>query len=726
MNILEGKEKQIQKLQILFNEIQICDNKKFIENLRTCISLLSQNYSLDVLLSMIYPILLCKKSKIPTKIVLFLKRLFDEIVLEEEGKLSVLKLFDHLISLVNSKTTRVRKNIIFLLNILSGFNFINEKISTEILIKISERLFDKEKSVRKETILFLCRYQNFDLNESTKIISLFKNIIRYDPSNECRKIAFENLEINLFTHNCIIERCSDINLGIRNIFYKKMLEKINIREIRSDKKMYLLKKAFTEREINSTEIFVNCCLLYYDLPTEFTALIDDLYSPSTFKLLEKLIKQLLNFLDFNLDPIKVFEDSSLSNLLFYFFYLSHIEDTKSKDELNLLELSKYVEILYNFIKNAQEDVEKKEKCKIMFKILNFYDFFDDESRKIINSTIYKSIKNGAEDDILEEAIKIVYKIDPQSGDKMFGALIHKHIDTFPIFALKISKYIFKYSVVVNKIHEAIMNEIVLPYQEQNLEKDQLIAELLFFYQLIESNDDIFELFKSYRKKCKFFFEMSVDLSLKLKCDKYRLFAQEIFFEKINTNDASVFIPGSKLILSQQILDESLILKYVIFALSFYFTEEDDHIQQYLNVFFHEYFLEDSSYLIDAFCPVLENLDKSEKYFIDRVLYLIENSKKQNGTQILFYKICVNLYTIYADTKLGKKFLYVLSKINIVGAWNTNLTKKILFCCTQLIKKPSVVKKITDITSSIMTIDDGEPISQEDLQCVKQDLCIFKK
>ncbi|KAK6090589.1 hypothetical protein P3W45_000312 [Vairimorpha bombi] len=719
---MRDKNEKIQTLQIMFNEIQICDSKRYSEHLSNFISIGKENKSFDLILHVIYPILLCKKYPIPSKIVLFIKRFVEEITQTREGSLIVLSLFDHLIGLIDSKTTRVRRNSLYLLNMLSSLNSLNEKINTITLEKISERLFDKEKGVRKEAILILRRYQNYDLSESTKISNIFKNLCRYDPSNEVRKLAFENLEANILTYNCIIDRCADINLGIRTLFYRKFLENINIKEIRHDKKVFLLRRVFSEREIDCVDLFVNFCILYYDLPTEFPSLVSDFYHPSIIRKLEKLIKRLLNLFDCDITGNRIIEDPSLGNILFYYMYLTYIEDTKGKDELNLIDLSKFVEFVYEFSKNNEES-DKIEKCRILFSILNLYDVFDDVSKKIFFSTVFKLIKNEVSDEILDEVIKLVYKIDKSNGDKIFGSLIHKNIETNPLYSLKICMFILKYSQSVDQMQDAIINEIVLNFQDKGPEFYELIAKCLFYYLIMNQDDKIFKSFVSYKDKCSTFSSLIFDLSLNFKEDKYLTIAKSVMQSSLEQKDVSVIIPGSKLILSKQLDDESMILKYFIFALEFYYSEDDEQIQQYLNVFFHEYFKTDSSVLLDAFCPVYENLEINEKYFVDQILYLIENSEKINGTQLLFYKICVNIYLYYSESKQVKKFIYVLNRINIIGAWNNILTKKILFCCTQLMKKSGLNKKFTEFVNSLMNIDDGEPISQEDLRNVKQDLLI---
>jgi hypothetical protein len=63
----------------------------------------------------------------------------------------------------------------------------------------------------------------------------------------------------------------------------------------------------------------------------------------------------------------------------------------------------------------------------------------------------------------------------------------------------------------------------------------------------------------------------------------------------------------------------------------------------------------------------------------------------------------------------------LNKIQIDERWTCSTTKKIIFCCSQLLKKKENTKLMSDIVNKLISIDDGEPISPEDLLAVKIDL-----
>ena len=710
----------IEKLKLMFNEVQLCDSKKNSENLNLMLKIIKK-ISFENFIHVLYPIFLGKKKKFPNKLKNFLRQLFDYLSLDNDSNNIIVNLYNYLIFLSDSKITRVRICSLCLLQLITTVNATDEN-----LYKLTERLFDKDKNVRKNAALILCNYQTFELKNNTKIIDLFKNLLRYDNSNEIRKIIFENIQVNVITQNCILERISDKNLVIRKLFYKNFIEKINLRELEKTKRIDILRKIFSERDFDSVDFFCNACSQYYDLPTEIPILFYDFYDPKYFLILKKLSQTIFKMYDYEITSEEIFKNVSNERILYLFLHLRYVENTKGRDYLNLINLSLFVEFLYVFSKNV-DSIEKIESIKILFRMFEFYDVFDEESKRIFYSIVYKLLNKDLSEEILEELIRIVYLIDKQNGDKIFGKLIHKNYVEDTLYCLKICKLVLKYSTKKDLIQEAIINEIVLSekftlkneFLEINDESiENMIMEILFYYLLLDKNDNILEKFLYFKDKNQNYINYISDLALFYKDNNLIQHTIDLFSE-----DYKTFIPISKLILKNLITDQSIIYNFIRFSLKSYYNDEDFKIQQYLNIFFYEYLLEDSSALIHVFCSVLDTLEKNENFYITQTLYLIENSKTELGTQKIFYNVCIYLYLYHQDIKNLKKFVDVLFKINIVGAWNRSLTKKIMYCCTQLAKKNIIRKKIGEIINRLIDIDDGEIIDREDLKSVKRDLLL---
>jgi hypothetical protein len=143
-----------------------------------------------------------------------MKRLIEDLSVESPGREFLGNMFSHLLSFIDSKSRKVRKASIFLIRmVLESENF----MSKDVLTKISERLFDRDKEVRKEAIRILSDSQNQDLGPKMKVVHVFKDLIRFDPSPEVRREVLKVIQINEITRNCIIERCIDSDLATRKV-----------------------------------------------------------------------------------------------------------------------------------------------------------------------------------------------------------------------------------------------------------------------------------------------------------------------------------------------------------------------------------------------------------------------------------------------------------------------------------------------------------------------------
>ncbi|EOB13084.1 condensin-like protein [Nosema bombycis CQ1] len=186
------------------------------------------------------------------------------------------------------------------------------------------------------------------------------------------------------------------------------------------------------------------------------------------------------------------------------------------------------------------------------------------------------------------------------------------------------------------------------------------------------------------------------------------------------NEESI-VPISKLIMAELTIDKSLINRFISFTIKTYYTTASDKTQQYLDLFYHKFFFSEPLSLVTVFFFVYESLEMNHKIFIDQSLYWLETSEKRDALQQLYYNICLNLFIYEPNLKNTKAFIGILNKIQIDERWTCSTTKKIIFCCSQLLKKKENTKLMSDIVNKLISIDDGEPISPKDLLAVKTDL-----
>lgn len=712
---MEDVETFSNSIQNTFNEIQRCDSKTFSMKLADLISKIKETNVSEDFLPVIYSILVCKRPQIPSKLILFLKRIFEEVQSTEAGKNFIMDIFHELSSLVDSKMVRVRRNALFLLNVISSTNGLTEIVGNDLLEKIAEKLFDKEKTVRREALLFLTNFQDKVVHGNTPVMNLFKNLCRFDPSNEVRKIAFQNLKVTSQTYKCIIERCIDVNLSIRTVFYKKYLNKLSIKELDYEMKIFLFRRTYSERDFNAVEYFIDVVVEQYDLPTEFINVIEDFYCEKYEKIFRKFINRLFDLYEFKYNFKDVAANQSVSSFLLFYYYLTYIEENKGKDDLDLPNLADFAEFLYTKAKEA-EDGNNLETVRMLYKIARMYDVFDDVSRKIISNTVYKLLKKGVNEDVVKETVGLLYSIDSALGDKLFGSLIYNNLESNLDLAMTIAKNLMKNSKRIEAIQEAIISEIVMV----NLSHPS--SPLIIFYFLsLELRNELLNVLVKNKENNPLYLSMIVDLSIIYKeATLINLVAEEIKINIETENEESI-IPISKLILTELIADGHLVNKFISFALRSYYLSACDKTQQYLDIFFHKYFSTEPKSLISVFFFVYESLEVNHRIFVDQTLYWLETSTSRESLQLLYYNICLNLYIYFENIRNIKNYINILNKIQMDERWSPVVTKKILFCCSQLLKKEGNKKCMSEIINKLMMLDDGEPILPEHLLEVKTDL-----
>ncbi|KAF9764686.1 Condensin complex subunit 3 [Nosema granulosis] len=704
-------------LQSVFNDIQHCDSKTYSHHLTEIILKIKESNISEDFTPIVYSTVMCRRPQMPSKLILFYKRIFEEVQESESGRNFIMDIYHEVISLVDSKIVRVRRNALILLKLLTSTNGLTEIVENSLLEKIAEKLFDKEKSVRKEALLFLTGFQDKLVHGNTPVMNLFKNLCRFDPSNEVRKVAFQNLKVTSQTYKCIIERCIDVNLSIRTVFFKKYLNKISVRELDYDMKIFLLKRTYSERDFSAVEYLIEVVSEQYDLPTEFINVIEDFYCEKYEKIFKKFINRLFDLNEFKYSFSDVQNNQTVSSFLLFYYYLTYIEENKGKDDLELPNLSEFAEFLYSKAKEA-EDGSNIDVVRMLYKIARMYDVFDDVSRKIISNTVYKLLKKGVNEDVVMETVGLLYSIDSDLGDKLFGSLIYKNLESNIDLAMLIAKNLMKNSTKIDAIQSAIISEIVM----QNIQHTSS-PFIVFYYLALEFNQELLDVLIETRETNLQYLPMLIDLSIVYKSDELINLAISEIKLGLESENEDVIIPTSKLVLSELLKDKSIINKYISHTLRAYYSSASDKTQQYLDIFFHKYFTSEPESLISVFFFVYESLEANLRIFVDQTLYWVESSHQREALQLLYYNICLNMYIYYENIKNIKSYINILNKIQMDERWTPIVTKKILFCCTQLLKKEGNKKYMSEVINKIMMLDDGEPIEPEHLLEVKTDLLL---
>ncbi|KMV65589.1 chromosome condensation complex Condensinsubunit G [Encephalitozoon cuniculi EcunIII-L] len=715
----------LERMQLIFNKIQQCDSKGYSESLAEVMEMLTAHELSEEFLRVVNTVLACKRPSIPSRILSFLKRIFEDMPDLPKGEELVAGTFYYLIRFTESKFMKVRKNSLSILRLLSDV-VRPEVVANGLLEKISERLFDREKAVRREALKVLCYYQGMELNPKVRIVNLFKDIVRYDPSDEVRSLALSMISVDPSTYGCVVERCMDASGAIRRMFYEHCLPRIDLKSLSQDKRILLMEKAVLEREFDAKGSLVDAILSAYRIPEELRAVNASFYDRSRRKYLEALLKGVFEKVGCEKEFAYLLSDPSEENTFLSKTELLYIEELFGRDSLALPDLESFVSVMYRSctsVVELSEESERKaqvEAMKNLFRIARFYDFFNEASRKYILSTAYKLLAKNSVEEVVEEAMQIASLVCDDDLNNFIGSIIKKNAKASPRMCLMVCKHVMKHIRPLSRLHEAIVEEIVLP----NLSSGETAVEILevgFYYALSRPHHAIIQSLVHNMEANSMAFQMCVDLVLSSRDEGLLGDVLRHIEQGLETKERDdIIIPGSKIALSHRMPDD-LRSRFIAFALERYYCTQDDHLKQYCSILFFELFSEDSTLLINIFCSVLEVLPCSHKVFIDQSLYWIGNSKYANGSQLLFYNICVRLASEYENDQTGKTLVKVLERIEVLRCWDPRMTKKILFCCSSVARKHGSRLNIGEVIRRLMEIDDGDPISQEDLCDVKKDL-----
>ncbi|ADM11990.1 chromosome condensation condensin complex subunit G [Encephalitozoon intestinalis ATCC 50506] len=716
----------LERMQLIFNEIQQCDTKRYSETLKEMVEMLTTQELFEEFCKVINIILVCKRTSIPSRISNFLRRTFEDVSDVPKGAEFVLQVFCYLSKLAESKIAKVRKNSLSLLRLLTE-TVGPEAIGNGFLERISERLFDKEKGVRKEALKVLSSYQGMELNPKVRIVNLFKDIVRHDPSDEVRALALSLISIDQSTYGCITERCMDANESIRKMFYENCLLEIDLKGLSQDRRILLMEKAILEREFDAKGLLIDAILAAYKLPSELKAMNESFYSRSSQRYLETLLRGIFERVGCEKEFGYLLSEPSEENTFLSRVELLYIEEFFGRDDLQLPDLESFVTVMYQSClsvvesRDALEREVRVEAMKNLFKIARFYDFFNETSRKYILSAVYKLLGKNSVEEVVEEAMQIASLVCDDDLNSFIGSIIKKNAKASPRVCLMVCKQVMKHIHPFGQLHEAIIEEIVLP----NLGLQETVAEILevgFYYVLNKTHHAITQSLIHNIEADNKVLKMCVDLALSPNGEELLSHVLRYIEKKLEDGESEdIIIPGSKIVLSKTKAPKELREKFIAFALERYYHTQDDHLKQYCSILFFELFSEDSSLLTSVFCGLLEALGSSCKVFIDQSLYWIGNSRYPNGSQLLFYNICVYLAGGYGKDQTKKTLLKVLERIEVLRCWDPRITKKILFCCPLMAKKLGGRFNVSEVTGRLREIDDGVPISPEDLCDVRKDL-----
>lgn len=679
-------------LETIFNEIQTCDSKQFSENLSSALGLIPRS---NAFLGIIDTLLLCQKNSVPPKISHFVRRIFEELGSRPAILQSILAyVSDKLLC----KSNKVRRNSLRIAGTIVSLH--RDLMSSELIQRISERLFDKEQSVRKEALKICLAFQDVDLAHDLKVQATLKDAIRYDQSHEIRRLGLLGLDINASTINCVLERCIDTSSSIRRTFWMACFPKIDMRRIPGFQRIYLMKKAFTEREFDAKEIFIQRIRemgieefieYFYCEEPEYT----------------KCIEMCLGHCTIDAVPIK----HTPEHLHFMLEYYKCKEDVAGRDSLGLAPLEEHLQALYlkccdleSMARDGRSSEEVSVQTKVvryLFKMLEFYDIITDESRKYITSIVSSLITRSSMTEIVEESVVLAKRVCGTTIVSFLGSIV-KRTRGQPICYI-LCEHIMKH-IPFGEMHEAIMSEIAMMDIGQSL-------NIFYWYLVSKRSGQMENLYLSFLPN-KRVIEGAADLALMGLLDVSKI--EGCLLAQVSRFNEGAVIPASKLLLARKINDS----RFVRHLLLVFYASETDHVQQYLALFFYEFFRTNALRLAEVYCDVLEMISSNHKTFVDQSLFWVASSELSNGQQHLFFRICLYILNNYESLRNKKHLFGTLDKITVLPSWDSTLTKKIITLVSLIVKKRPR-ENVNVLLARLMEVDDGAPLAAEEYEDLRR-------
>ncbi|KAI5152471.1 hypothetical protein ENBRE01_2854 [Enteropsectra breve] len=708
-------ERQIE-LQRIFTTIQKCSSAVYNESIKAVCKILAYEYNCSsnstngcrLIHDIIHKILLCPRGSIPVRITNFMSRVFEDLNISHPQIL--LDIYDYICHFTISKNTKARKFAFLLLRtILKITKYSLDEAKLQIIV---ERLFDKDTGVRKEALRCALLYQDSRMGKSLQIWGIIKDLVRYDTSSEIRRIAMSGLEPHEGVLNCILERAQDVSPAIRKAFWLQRFEGLDLGCLQSCQRIFLMKIAFAEREFDAKSIFIDRISTFglENVIEDFVGYenneLNRIGSTSILQMFDEVLVCCLEKTD------RVYKLDKLTPGWIHFIevYFKYREERAGRDSLNIKPINEFISIIYGQIEDIERDGATENKVKIvqgLFRLVDFYDVFTDETRKKFLNISHKILAESKIAEVAEEAVVLCKKLSSSDVVRVLGSVIKKTKGS--ALCIKVCEAVLKH-IPFCAMHEAIFEEIVLL-------SGGSAAYILFWYILQNQSKTIIKFYLDHLPDKKIL-DGACDLVIKNIIDISEIISTVVALAQ--NLDESVVVSCCKLILAGKIEDPLQIRPCLTGLILIYYMTQSEEIQQFLSLFFFEYFRIAPQTLIEIFPSLLESITDRQRIFVDQSFYWLSFTNEKQVYYELYFKICVYILNNFESLKNKKHLFSTLEKIQITEEWDKSDIKKLIYLMTMIIKKrPKENSQL--LISRLMEMDDGEPLEPSAFQLLKDQI-----
>ncbi|KAJ2685896.1 chromosome condensation complex Condensin, subunit G [Coemansia spiralis] len=147
------------------------------------------------------------------------------------------------------KLTRMRCCQIVAMSVTS-LGEIDEQLYFDLIKKLTERIRDKEASIRVHAAIALSKLQSGEDEDGGQVTEALLGLLQHDPSAEVRRAVLLNIEKNPSTLPFVLERARDVDPTNRKCLFLKVMPPIDYHLLSIEDRERLLAAGVNDRDIN--------------------------------------------------------------------------------------------------------------------------------------------------------------------------------------------------------------------------------------------------------------------------------------------------------------------------------------------------------------------------------------------------------------------------------------------------------------------------------------------
>ncbi|KAI5189988.1 hypothetical protein NECID01_0783 [Nematocida sp. AWRm77] len=330
-----------------------------------------------------------KRGEVPKSITQLVTELMKALKHLKDGRNFIHNTIKYLVRGVDAKLKHVRINSLLMLRgCIEHLDAVSPKLWGIVKVKVGEKLFDKEASVRIHAVHIVARYQEECLDTNLPFYKLLKDLLRYDASPEIRKAVLASIVTNKSTLSAIITRAGDVSESVRAVFVGTKLGSVLWEELTLQQRHGLLHLLEGERVGEIRRKFLQKFEAVFEevFQGRYEHLVEAFYAENQDNAaLERVLRELMKKYEYADGFTQEFlAEATPARLFLMRASLEHVDSERGRDTLALPELPVLLKsIIDSSVGLESTDVFAGSLSCTLFSLLEYYDVFQNEERALL-------------------------------------------------------------------------------------------------------------------------------------------------------------------------------------------------------------------------------------------------------------------------------------------------------------------------------------------------------